>query len=128
MLLFKHKSNSALKKSYIDFLNSADSAYMRAFTIRSVKALHKYMSRDCVVKLSAQIYSGNRYFGAEKFRTTDWTVISESEGIYDLCKSVTFAKVKFTKTFEMSVAVDYKELWRLDTRDSMEVLDIRKLV
>ena len=128
MLFFKRKKEPTLGNDLIEFLNLADMEYMRAFSIRSVKALSTYMSRECVLKLSVQVYNGQlHYFGSDKFRSTKWEVISKNNGIYDVRKSVSFDEIKFTRSLKMSVATDYKELWRVNTNGDLCVLDISKL-
>lgn len=110
------------------FLNKVDEAYMRAFSTKGVKALMDYMSPECLSKVRTWVYTTNiRYFGAEKFRTTTWEVLTEKNGILSLRKTVVFAKVKVTNRMSMKVAEDYEEVWRVDTNAGLRVVDIYAL-
>ena len=128
MALFKKKNKALAVGAYTEFLDNADAEYMRAFTIKSLNALSSAFSRDCVMKLRAQIYGGApRYFGTPKFRKTSWDIVTQVENIVSVQKNVAFAKVKVSNALSVNVSEDYSELWKLDISETPVVIDIISL-
>lgn len=118
MLFFNKKKKADatnLDKKYIQFLSEVDAEYMRAFSTKSMRVLKNYLSRECAVELSSIIFAaGSRYFGADKFRTTQWTLLSSDNNVLTILKDVTFDKVKVAGSLYIEVADNYKEVWQLD--------------
>ena len=112
---FSKRSISTLKREHIDFLNTVDYEYMRAYAVKSTTRLNKYLSRECAVEIGRAVYSINsKYFGSEKFRDTTWTLITQSTNLLVVLKEVEFSKVRVAGSLSLTVADDYKEIWRLD--------------
>jgi hypothetical protein len=98
---------------------------MVAFSQKSTKPLGAYMSRDCAHKLGSAILSGPvRYFGVDKFRNTEWTLLSEMDGLFRLQKSVTFDKVRVSAAVSIGMAEGYSEIWIVQVTDEMRVVEI----
>lgn len=126
----KQDDSTTLSKHLIEHLNIVDKEYMKAFSIKSTRVLQAYVSRDCAIKVSQSIFSlGSRYFGADKFRTTNWVLVSEIDGILEVYKDVVFDKVKIGGSMRIGVADNYKELWQIDNtvKSKPIVLDISKV-
>ena len=127
MLFFsKKRDESGLSKECINFLNAVDYEYMRAFSTRSMRTLNTLLTRECAINVSRLIFAVNsRYFGAEKFRTTSWTVMQEEETFTRVLKDVVFDKVKVAGSLYIDIADNYREVWELDT--SEKELKIRSI-
>lgn len=122
------RNKTKLPSSLINFLNEADTEYMKAFAIKNTKVLKDHLSRDCIIKIGQEVFSiGTRYFGAEKFRKTSWTILSDMDGVVEVLKTVTFDKIKVGGSLSISVQTNYKELWVVGANNGYRVTDIKKM-
>lgn len=88
---------------------------MLSYVSKSIRPLEKYMSRECVVKVSRAIYSSpRRYFGAPKFRDTAWSLIECKNGCCVIRKEVKFDAIKLKGGLSCPVSNDYNEVWCMD--------------
>lgn len=116
-----------LSRGTIEYLNKVDLEYMRAYATKTTRNLHQYFDRDCIVKVSRLVLASNsRYFGAEKFRKTTWTIESSNETEKVIRKRVEFDKVRVCSALSIDVAENYCELWTLSVRDNI-IKDIQKV-
>ena len=108
-------NRSNLARSLVEHLNKVDEEYMKSFAVKSVRGLQDYVSRECAVKISQSVFAiGTRYFGADKFRTTTWTLFKEDGSILTIQKVVTFDKVRVGGAMSINVADSYRELWTVN--------------
>ena len=110
----KTKTNTNLPDDLLDFLEKADEAYMIAYDARNVDDLKKYMTRECVIKVSrlASETGGARYFSTDKFRETLWSIKNQGMGTLTLIKTVTYKNIRINQSY-MKVSNDYAEVWSL---------------
>ena len=109
----KKVNHSGLPDDLYEFLEEADERYIRAFETRSIGLLKEHFTRDCCYAISRWILAeaSSRYFCDEKFRTTTWTVVSETPERVELEKECIYKDIKLTISRSMKVSDDYKELW-----------------
>lgn len=115
MFGFGKSDDSGLSKKLIKYLTMVDELYMRAYGIRTSRALYDYLSTEAIQKVNKAIFQlGGRYFGTAKFRSTTWSIISEMGTTLILLKDVKFDKVRVGSTISVAVADNYSEEWTVD--------------
>ena len=67
---------------------------------------------------------GNRYFGAPKFRNTEWVLLDTNDSAVRVRKCVTFDKIKVAGSLRIDAANSYEEIWTFDCRGKLVVTDI----
>lgn len=113
----RHSKNiNGLPDDLYDFLYEADKRYIKAFETRSIGILKEYFTRDCCYAISRWILleAASRYFSDEKFRTTTWTIVSQTSQQIVLEKDVVYKDIRLTHSRSMKVSDDYKETWQVD--------------
>lgn len=111
----KKDNHSGLPDDLYEFLEEADSLYIRAFETRSIGLLKDYFTRDCCRAISSWIVAeaSLRYFSDEKFRTTTWEIVSESPTQISLIKDCVYKDIRLTVSRSMKVSDDYREVWNV---------------
>ena len=123
------KVNSKVTGSIQDFLDRADTAYMNAFSTRSTKIISRFLTPGCVARISRVIYSNaDRYFGAPKFRKTEWILLENSGKELTFRKKVTFDSVRVGSILELGIASDYCEEWKICVEPELKVSSIRSIM
>lgn len=118
------EASDKLPGKLVQFLNTVDTLYMEAYTLKSAKDISKYLSRGCAQKLQSAVCSINaRYFGDEKFRHTTWSKEREEVDRTIILKTVVFDKVKIAGKLSINIATDYEERWYILTDNSKYVVD-----
>lgn len=109
----KKVNHSGLPDDLYEFLEEADRLYIRAFETRSIGLLREHFTRDCCFVISRCIVAeaSFRYFSDEKFRTTTWTIVSQSENRVSILKDCVYKDIRLTISRSMKVSDDYKEVW-----------------
>lgn len=111
----------------IAYLNEVDLEYMRAYAMKTTRHLQKYVDRDCALKVSREVLAcRSRYFGAEKFRKTTWTIESSNDVEQVIRKQVVFDQVRVCSSLTIDVAENYCELWTLARKDNI-IKDIQRV-
>lgn len=109
------ESNQRLPRHLIEFLNEADREYMKCFSLMTTRGLQPYVTRECAVAVSQSVFSiGSRYFGADKFRNTSWSLDDEEDEVLLVRKDVVFDRVKIGGDMRIGVADNYSEIWEVD--------------
>ena len=128
MFGFKKKIKAdGIDREIADFLEEADSKYIKAYETRTYSYLKDDFTKDCQIKILQTITASAslRYFSNEKFRTTAWTVVSESDSIGVYMKTVTYDSVHVAGNMNMKVSADYVERWTIMiTPDELLVSDV----
>ena len=117
----KKKDTSSIPSKILGVLEDADEAYMKAFTTKRLSPLSSYMTRDCLVTVSRIVYAtGSRYFGAPKYRNTEWVIKGKSEsGDLVIEKNVTFDRIALKGSLKVNCAQDYSEIWTFDVKENL---------
>ena len=87
----------------------------------------RHFSLDCCRKMSVWITNeaSSRFFSDEKFRTTTWTVLEETDSHVKVQKECIFKDIKISMSRSMKVSDDYKEIWDIQvTPDGYMVLGV----
>lgn len=123
---FGRKDRKKLSTSLVSHLDKVDAAYMNAYTIKSMRGIQPYLTPECANKIARKVYSAkNVYFGAPKFRRTEWTLIRDENNQKHILKDVRFDKIKLGARLSLNVANDYQETWIVQKIQSKYVvLDI----
>lgn len=111
----KKKNLSNIASDLYDFLEEADTLYIKAFETRSVGVLKTHFTRDCCIAISRWIVAeaSSRYFSEERFRTTTWTIEQETTDKVVIRKQCVYKDVRLTATRAMKISDDYAELWNV---------------
>lgn len=115
--MFGFGKNKATSKNKLQkFLDEADECYIKAFETRSISVLKKHFTLECCRKMSVWIVNeaSSRFFGDEKFRTTTWTVLEETDSLVTIQKECTYKNIKISMSRNMKVSDDYKEVWTVE--------------
>lgn len=115
--MFGFGKNKATSKNKLQkFLDEADECYIKAFETRSIGVLKKHFTLECCRKMSVWIVNeaSSRFFGDEKFRTTTWTVLEETDSLVTIQKECTYKNIKISMSRNMKVSDDYKEVWTVE--------------
>lgn len=109
----KKNNHSGLPDDLYEFLQEADKLYIRAFETRSIGVLKEYFTRDCCYAISRWIVAeaSLRYFSDERFRTTTWSIISQTNEQVSLMKDCVYKDIRLTVSRSMKVSDDYREVW-----------------
>ena len=116
--MFGKKKNKQVNTNGVDdelndFLEEADSLYIKAFETRSIGVLKDYFTRECCIALSRVIVAtaSSRYFSEERFRNTTWEIINRTETNVVVRKRCIYNDIHLTVTRTMKVSEDYEEVW-----------------
>lgn len=112
----KKNKQTDIADDLYEFLEEADSLYIRAFETRSIGILKDYFTRDCCLAISRWIVAeaSSRYFSEERFRNTTWVRVQESATQVIFKKQCVYKDVKLTSTRSMKISDDYEELWTIN--------------
>lgn len=127
----KGKPHNNMPNDLYEFLVEADRLYIKAFETRSIGLLKNHFTRDCCFAISRWILAeaSTRYFSDEKFRTTSWDILSQSESTIVVSKECVYKDIHLTMTKQMKVSDDYKEEWTIFvTPEEYWVSDIKSIV
>lgn len=119
MLFGKKPKAIGIPNDIMEFLLEADKRYIRAFETRNIVILKEHFTRDCCIALSRVIVAeaASRYFSNEKFRNTEWSVITSSPNLGVYKKTVIFENIKVHGSMGMKVSQDFVEQWTISISD-----------
>lgn len=114
----------------VKWLTTVDSAYQRAFQVKNVAGLEKYMTKPCLARVLERIRLDEPINeGIQRYMHVSWNMEGASDDNDVWVKTVTYDHVNFSHGVVLPVGSDYTEKWViLIDRATNLVSDIRRIL
>lgn len=127
MGLFSFKKSPS-KGAQLNWLETVDAAYAKAFAIKNVAGLEEYFTRTCLSKLMQRVRLGEKaYSGLARYQHTSWVKVADNGETMQFKKTVTYDQIKMSQGIVASVGEGYIELWTVVKENGIDkVSEIRR--